>query len=247
MERKPVAKMLVGSHNYNLHNENSDRDYKLFVLPTYDDLYHGTTDHFKTKSSITNTEDVEVHDVRRLPHLLDKANVNFIETLFSVSRTTWDETTYYTDQLFAMREELARMNLPYLYNASFGMFIEQKKKWEKGDYTDHKKAYQALRILDFLVRYERNKFESFGQAIYYEASDPMRSYLLKAKAGEVSMGDMNVSLANYENHVKLIRTSYMSHERNEETKKRLDKLVYEMVAIEIENEFMRKKDESILF
>lgn len=37
-----VLKALVGSHNYNLNTESSDKDYKYFVLPTLDDLYNGT-------------------------------------------------------------------------------------------------------------------------------------------------------------------------------------------------------------
>ena len=37
--RVPVLKALVGSHNYNLNTPESDKDYKLFVLPTFDDLY----------------------------------------------------------------------------------------------------------------------------------------------------------------------------------------------------------------
>ena len=40
-ERKVVFKALVGSHNYNLNDETSDKDYKYFVLPTFDDLYTG--------------------------------------------------------------------------------------------------------------------------------------------------------------------------------------------------------------
>ena len=40
--RIAVLKALVGSHNYNLNTESSDKDYKYFVLPTLDDLYDGT-------------------------------------------------------------------------------------------------------------------------------------------------------------------------------------------------------------
>ena len=37
--RKFAFKSLVGSHNYNLNIETSDKDYKVFVFPTFDDLY----------------------------------------------------------------------------------------------------------------------------------------------------------------------------------------------------------------
>ena len=39
--RETVFKALVGSHNYNLADKNSDKDYKVFVLPTFEDLYNG--------------------------------------------------------------------------------------------------------------------------------------------------------------------------------------------------------------
>jgi len=35
-----MLQILVGSHNYNLNNENSDKDYKIFVCPTFEDLYY---------------------------------------------------------------------------------------------------------------------------------------------------------------------------------------------------------------
>lgn len=34
-------KAIVGSHNYNLNTDTSDKDYKYFVLPTFDELYCG--------------------------------------------------------------------------------------------------------------------------------------------------------------------------------------------------------------
>ena len=37
--RNVAFKALVGSHNYNLNTSDSDKDYKLFVIPTLDDLY----------------------------------------------------------------------------------------------------------------------------------------------------------------------------------------------------------------
>ena len=65
-------KALVGSHNYNLNTPSSDKDYKYFVYPTWDDLYDGKKYH---KEVVTETEDYTVHDIRQLPMLIWKANL----------------------------------------------------------------------------------------------------------------------------------------------------------------------------
>ena len=41
LEHKELLTCLVGSYNYNLNDKNSDKDYKVFVSPTFDDLYSG--------------------------------------------------------------------------------------------------------------------------------------------------------------------------------------------------------------
>ena len=56
-----VMKALVGSRNYNLNTESSDRDYKYFVLPSFDDLYNGVL--FSTGRE-TPLVDYTIHDVR---------------------------------------------------------------------------------------------------------------------------------------------------------------------------------------
>lgn len=73
-------KALVGSHNYNLADENSDKDYKMFVLPTFEDLYKGK---MYSKQIIGETEDLDVHDIRKIVNLFYKSNINFIEVLFT--------------------------------------------------------------------------------------------------------------------------------------------------------------------
>lgn len=79
-ERLWVFKSLVGSVNYNLHTETSDMDYKVFVIPSFDDLYFSRV---YSESISTEEEDLEIHDIRKLDKMLYKSNVNFLEILFS--------------------------------------------------------------------------------------------------------------------------------------------------------------------
>lgn len=65
-DRTPILKALVGSHNYNLNTPESDKDYKLFVLPTFDDLY--LKRDYNT-SIDSKEEDIVIYDLRRLSSL----------------------------------------------------------------------------------------------------------------------------------------------------------------------------------
>ena len=158
MDRKVSFKALVGSHNYNLQTETSDKDYKAFFIPSFIDLYYGEK---YSKSITSDTEDIEYHDIRKLPDMLWKSNVNFLEVLFSVEVEKYDELY---DKLRSKREEIARMNLPYLYDACMGMFNQKYKEFKRDvAYEDescvvpmkqqpekvYKHAMSALRILDF--------------------------------------------------------------------------------------------------
>lgn len=78
--RKEIFRALVGSHNYNMNTPESDKDYKIFVAPTFNDLYFNKS---YSNFIIGETEDYDIHDVRKLSNLLWKSNVNFMEVLFS--------------------------------------------------------------------------------------------------------------------------------------------------------------------
>ncbi len=90
-DRKIVLKALVGSHNYNLatgvsvHSDTgiafpaSDKDYKVFILPTFEDLYNG---EMYSEQIIGEKVDWDIHDIRKLSSILFKANINPINTMY---------------------------------------------------------------------------------------------------------------------------------------------------------------------
>ena len=118
--RKVAFKALFGSHNYNLQTQESDRDYKYFVIPTFEDLYKGK---FFSTSHVGDGDDYDVHDIRQLPNLWWKANINFLEVLFSeeYNFAGIDGVLYgRLAQIWKLKDKIARMNLPYLFNACVG-------------------------------------------------------------------------------------------------------------------------------
>lgn len=177
MEREILMKSLVGSHNYNLANEESDKDYKVFVAPTFVDLYTGK--RYK-KQTITETEDCDIKDIRNLVELLFKANINYLEVLAS-NELIIPEGLPEIEEIISRKKEVFRMNLPYFFNACKGMFHQKMALLHKGtEGTQHlveqfgydtKQALHAYRCLKVVVDFCESDFEDFEGAIRYEGQD----------------------------------------------------------------------------
>lgn len=213
MERRVAFKALVGSHNYNLNHEGSDRDYKVFVIPTFKDLYQSKR---YTKTIESSIDDVVYHDVRQLKDLLCKSNVNFLEVLFSED-VVFGETLDSGEgaclmTLFEHREAIARMNLKYLYQASLGTFMNRYKYLEAGTQNtqhlvekygyDTKQAMQCARILDVLIRYQRQGFTDFKSAIWFSEEEPERLELIRIYKGAYTKEEILQYLANKKAYVE---------------------------------------------
>lgn len=194
--RKEAFRALVGSHNYNLNTAGSDKDYKVFVLPTFDDMYENIK---YSKSHIGNEVDLDVHDIRKLPNLFFKANTNFLELLFTeeliLGTGTHKITQDLIQELYKMRDHIARMNLSNLYSTCIGTFNQRMKNLDKGTSGtkhlvdkfryDTKEAMHAIRSLNFIKRYADNNFTDFKAALWYDDEDPMRGILLGIKNGTI--------------------------------------------------------------
>lgn len=212
-ERTPFLKALVGSHNYNLQVPTSDYDYKFFVLPTFEDMFFNRD--FK-KSFTKDGDDFEYKDARQLPELWWKTNVNFTEILFSNDITLFPETKEYMEALLARKEDIARMNLPYLHKSSLGMVKTKLKLADRNYYyadatQSHsgswgKEMMGAYRIADFFMRYYANGFESFGSAMTY--SDEERPFLLSFRNEGMSFVEAKNLVHEKEKELLAVRFDY---------------------------------------
>lgn len=245
IERKELFRALVGSHNYNLNTESSDRDYKVFTLPTFDDLYLGNQ---YSKSIIGETEDLDIHDIRKVSNLWWKSNVNFVEVLFSkeiiLNKNISIEALILLNEIFEMKEEIAKMNIPYLYNACFGMYITKMKQVKKGtEGTKHiveqfgydtKQALHAIRILDFLRRFANSNFQDFEGSITYKEEEPYYKFLLDVKEGKFKLEVIHDLINTIVNDLeKNYKELYMNTKPNNETNQKLINLVKQIVRIEL--------------
>lgn len=233
-QRQQVFKALVGSWNYNLQTNGSDMDYKVFHIPTFTDLYTGEMFHQQT---ITLTEDYDRHDIRKLPLLLWKANLSYLEALYSTKIETMVDDSC-LDGIFYLKDQLMRMNLAHLYNSCIGQYKMKMKTLKKGtEGTQHlvdmhgydtKQALHANRILDFIGRFFETDFDDFHKAIRYD--DTERAEMLKIKDGKYS--ESEIIILNEEKFLTtetLYKKAYMSQKPDDKLKDYLDLLVKEMV------------------
>lgn len=227
-----VLKSLIGSHNYNLNTENSDKDYKIFYVPNFDELYNST---LKSKTTKENGNDIEYHDIRRLPEFLKKANINFIEVLFS---TEIEIESHLSVIVYEMRDDLARMNLPYLYNSSIGAAISRYKDYqklkEKGEIEKaNKQLSNAIRMLNFIIRFGNRNFADFKDSIYYQNSNVFRDVLLQIKNGEI---DGEVIYKDMLQEAELWKNTYMKYEFNEDIYNKFENAIKNLVKLYLINE-----------
>lgn len=237
-----LFKSLVGSHNYNLNTETSDKDYKVFVLPTFDDLYYGEK---VSKSMTSDEEDISIHDIRMLTNMLYKSNVNFIEVLFSkelIINTDFllTKTYDFIQDLIKNREEYAKMNLPYLWEACIGMYYQNRKKMKYIALTTHgndqrlfdsKKAMTAYRILDFLDRYatflQHEIDQPFKNAIFYNSDERENLLYIKNEATIVEVDKL------LDEKLKKVETRYKNFYKeskvNEKLKLELERNIKELI------------------
>lgn len=238
MDRKVVFKALVGSHNYSLNIENSDKDYKVFVLPNFEDLYEGT---FYSHNTTSLTEDLEFHDIRKCTNLWYKSNINYLEVLFSEEFIIGTELNARSrdiiNELLSMRDEIAKMNLPYLYNACIGQCLQTGKKvmtkYLANRGFDSKQASTCIRLLLFLIRFANSNFNDFKSSIYYKNGNN-RNLILIVKKGEISYEEFQtLSSLLFDMVEKEIKPLYMEKSFNIETKNRIKELLHELVRINL--------------
>lgn len=252
MDNKMIITSLVGSHNYNLNTKDSDKDYKSFLVPTFDDLYSKDFIQSKSLLKLLNEDgeefDIEYHDIRKLEGLFFKSNINFLEILFSEDT---EINNYYKEEvmeLLNIKKDIAKMNLPYLYRACIGMYHNKRKLLTKGTEStqylvdkygyDTKQALHCYRVLDFLKRFQNTGFNDFKDAIWYKDTDPMRDYLFEIKNGKMTLEEVEAMLDR-----KLIVTktycekAYSERELNDITYRKVINITKKIVRKSIRREF----------
>jgi len=240
---------LVGSRNYGLNTEGSDYDFIAFIVPTLEDMY-GRDEYFKEIKG--GGYEIRVHDLRKLPDLLCKSNPSYLELIFS--RNNFMNGDMYT-MLYEKRERIAKMNLPYLYSASVGIFLNKMKYLERGTGNtqdlvekygyDTKQAMHAYRILSVLQWFSDGG--NFENAIRYgdtAAGKERRDLLLGIRNGKFTLNEMKDVLEERLKDTKeRYKEKYLSAEADREMADAIRDGVKAFVISETKKEICRTQRE----
>ncbi len=215
---RDIAALSYGSVNYNLHDENSDVDYVIFFMPTYDEIYERKIISYERKLPRI---DIIAHDIRKLPDLIKNSSLNILELSCSVSIIRSENYIEANNMLYnifeANKDRLANINLRSLYESTLSNFNTRYNKIFKGDSLerdniyiqsygyDTKQAMTAYRCLDFLARFIESGHK-IKPAIVYNGED--RAKLLEIKYGKYSIEAVKVLLDKKHKEIKLLRNEY---------------------------------------
>lgn len=115
---------LYGSQNYELDTPMSDIDSKIIILPSIDDIV------LRRKAVSTSVEVAggltDIKDIRVMFEMYKKANINFLETLFTNYYILNPEYATNFVPMWNRREDIAKFNLFSMRKAVFGMAKEKQ-------------------------------------------------------------------------------------------------------------------------
>ena len=193
-----VCVCLQGSQNYGLDEYSdeymSDIDTKAIVLPPLDDFI-AASPPVSTVIIMDNNEHAEVKDIRVMFEMFKKANISYIELLFTDFKIINPEWADFIEPLFANRELISKYNRNQFLRCIAGMAMEKRKalchpypnlieKIEKYGY-DGKQLHHCVRLYNFIERFVNG--ESLDTC--YKVKAPMHNILMNYKKQKDAYGN----------------------------------------------------------
>ena len=193
-----VCVCLQGSQNYGLDEYSdeymSDIDTKAIVLPPLDDFI-AAAPPVSTVVIMDNNEHAEVKDIRVMFDMFKKANISYIELLFTEFKIINPEWAEFIEPLFANRDLISKYNRNQFLRCIAGMAMEKRKalchpypnlieKIEKCGY-DGKQLHHCVRLYNFIERFVNG--ESLDTC--YKVKAPMHYILMNYKEQKDAYGD----------------------------------------------------------
>ena len=203
-----VCVCLQGSQNYGLDEYSdeymSDIDTKAIVLPPLDDFIAASPPVSKVVI-MDNNEHAEVKDIRVMFEMFKKANISYIELLFTDFKIINPEWAEFIELLFANRELISKYNRTQFLRCIAGMAYEKRKalchpypgiieKIEKYGY-DGKQLHHIARLYEFLTRF--NSGESIENCFKSNNREELMMYKKQMNAdGSILSAEDAVKIAD---------------------------------------------------
>lgn len=243
---------LQGSQNYNLDNKDSDIDTKLLTLPSLQDLVSQQS-FYSTTHIMENNEHVDIKDVRSYFKLFEKANMSFVEILFTDYYICNPEYQCFWETLIGHREEIAYMNPYRTLSCAKGMASEKRhalcheypsRMYYIENYGyDGKQLSHLLRLQDFVDRYIEHL--PYSECIKYDKDSPRAKEIVSIKRHSAGI-DKEEAIAmadevfnDISKKVDVAR-QHLSNETNSDTKDFLNCLCLSLLKCHLKKEVLER-------
>lgn len=185
----PLFGALYGSQNYGLATSESDVDTKVWLMPTFYDLYTAAKPY--SKELRLGDAHVEGKDYRLMVGELKKQNMNFLETLFTPYY--WCSDTYKTEfeYLRNNRELVARYDVNRGAHAFMGHMYNMYNRFKRDEKP--KQVAHLMRLYDCLQRYALTD-EPYEDLLFHPNSI---EYLMAVRRGEVPVEELHDMAETY--------------------------------------------------
>lgn len=246
----PLVIALQGSQNYDLAYDNSDIDTKCLVMPNLKDIVfnHRPVSFTKIRE---NEEHIDIKDIRVYFEQFWKQNINFLEILFTPYVIISHDFSPYWKELVALREEIAHFNVIGAVKSMSGMAMEKYKalehpyptiEWKINKWGyDGKQLHHILRLEEFIKSYISG--ESFAKCLI---SYPKygRDFLISVKSNELSLEEARVLAKDSMAQIQQMKDDFELYHPmviNNETKSKVNEVLYAIFEKYIKKELERKK------
>lgn len=185
----PIYAALYGSQNYGLATPESDVDTKVWLMPTFRDLYTAA----KPYSKEFHYEDahVEGKDFRLMVGELKKQNMNFLETIFTPYYWCGDAYKTEFEYLRDNRELVARYDVNRGARAFVGHMYNMYNRFKRDEKP--KQVAHLMRLYDCLQRYALTD-EPYEDLLFHPNS---LEYLMAVRRGEVPVEELRDMAETY--------------------------------------------------
>lgn len=197
---------VTGSQNYGLDDENSDIDTKSYVFPNFQEIAEGSQLLSEELMYQDGSHNV-VKDVRLLTPMLEKCNINFVESLFTDYYKVNPLYEKYWNALLDYKYKIAEYDREKMAMSAYGCLLVQDKKVqkasEKGE-VNGKALSNVLRMHYFIIHYlNGNSFDICIKPFKDDRDRLMRikrnkTELTPEEAIRISTSNKNASFAKIE-------------------------------------------------
>lgn len=236
-----VGLFLQGSQNYGLdeysEDYTSDIDSKAIIIPTFEDFILGKEPVSKT-IVLDNEEHIDVKDIRVMFSMFKKANISYIELLYTNYRIVNEKYADIVSYLRCIRDDI--IDYPRLFKAVYGMTLEKRKalchpypttKWkiDKWGY-DGKQLCHLMRLFFFLCALDDRG--ELTKDVYYPAQDIAEDLIIVKKNKLDAPFDMVLKTADdFCAWTKELVDKMLEKEWKEPKLERLDELLIKVLRI----------------